>query len=644
MAKETPSFFTQPLPEEPAKPKRRVVRKKPTTPTTTRPRRSFVTKEQAINTQKINQQLNSIYRDESGKIPDMSRIKIKKEGSAFKKFFIFLIVVGLLAAAAWTGFFMMPKKNLSGEQVTVTVEGPENVVFGATTTYDLVISNQQKVGIKNINLTIRYPESFVFATSSITPTNQGNSEWNLGDLAGSKNKKLQISGIYYGALNQDQSWRVSARYKPENFNSEMQRSTVKTTRITRSPFTLTVTGPDKIAIGNEVEYTVTLEDREGKAGQKFVVQNEWPNNFYPTSSTPALEKNNSWGFAYAPPTSTTTLVLPIKQEFKVIGKFSDSEQKDASLKSSLLFVYNKTNYKIGETSITTELIKNSVSLQMAINGSLEKISTRPGEGLNVTVSAKNESKEKLTKATVSVYFDAPAYQKASVLDWAKITDKLDGDVVGKQISDTIRQGKITWNSSKLSTLGSWKTDQEVQFEFQVPLKDIKTVDWSAVKENKIIATPEIVFTDSAGAVQIITGKPLEITINSDLGLEVRDEIENSAGKEIHNITWVINNTVHPLKNITLSADLYGDITVTEPIVAPAGKVTYDQKEKRLTWEIPQMGSETDVLALPFTITLNKKNPTQNLLVSKVRVQAEDATTNETLDLMGEEVPLITEQL
>jgi hypothetical protein len=262
--------------------------------------------------------------------------------------------------------------------------------------------------------------------------------------------------------------------------------------------------------------------------------------------------------------------------------------------------------------------------------------------LNVTVAAKNESPNKLTKATINLYFDAPAYKKTSVIDWAKISDKLDGNVVGKQISDIIRQGKITWNSSKLSALGNWKAGQEIQFDFQVPLKDTKTVDWSSISESKIIATPEIVFTDSAGEIQTITGKPLDIIINSDLSLEVREEIENQNGNEVHNVTWVINNSVHPLKNITLSADLYGDITVTNPIVAPAGKITYDAKEKNLLWEIPQMSSETDVLALPFTITINKKNPTQNLLVSKVRVQAEDTVTGEKLDLMGEETPLITE--
>lgn len=634
MAEDNPSFFTQPLPEEP---KKRTVRKR--TSTTTRTRRTTTVKD--LDNKKISQKLNDIYRDADGKIPNMNEIKIKKESGFFKKTFTFLLVVGLLVAAAWVGFFMMPNKKINDSEVVLNINGPEKVTFGATSTYNVVIENKQNISIKDINLTIRYPESFVFVTSSAAVANQGNSEWNLGNLSGGKELKLQISGIYYGALEQDQSWRVSARYQPENFNSEMQRSAVKTVRIINSPYTVTLTGPDKIAISTEAEYTITLEDREGNNTNKFVIQNQFPSNFYVTTSTPALEKNNTW--IIMPTSSTSTPTLPIKQTFKVVGKFGDSEEKTSIIKSSLIFASaNKTNYQIGATEITTELIKNSISLQTAINGSLDKISTKPGDNLIVTIAAKNESREKMTKGTIKLFFAIPAYKKTSVIDWAQIADKSDGDVVGKQISDTIRQATITWDRSKISTLNNWKAGQEINIEFQVPLKDTKTVDWGAVTENKINVTSEITFTDASGATQTISGKPLDIIINSDLSLEVREEIDEASEPKTHNITWVLNNNVHPLKNIVLSADIYGDVTIVEPITAPAGKITYNKTDKKLTWEIEQMGAETDVLALPFSIKINKKNPTQNLLVSKVRVQAEDTVTGEKIDLMGEEIPLKTE--
>nr|WP_298660595.1 hypothetical protein [uncultured Flavobacterium sp.] len=125
------------------------------------------------------------------------------------------------------------------------------------------------------------------------------------------------------------------------------------------------------------------------------------------------------------------------------------------------------------------------------------------------------------------------------------------------------------------------------------------------------------------------------TVNSDLKFEARDTASGST----HQINWVLTNNFHPLKNITLVADVYGDSTVEMPATAPAGEVNYSDSAKRITWNIPSMPESVDVLALPMTITLNKTNPTQALLVSKVHIQAEDTVTGEKLDFMGEEVPL-----
>ena len=94
-----------------------------------------------------------------------------------------------------------------------------------------------------------------------------------------------------------------------------------------------------------------------------------------------------------------------------------------------------------------------------------------------------------------------------------------------------------------------------------------------------------------------------------------------------------------MKNLILSADVYGDVKVELPSPTPAGEVRFDTATKKITWTIPEMPEGVDVLALPIAIALNKLNPTQKLLVSKTHVQAEDTVTGEKLDFMGEEVGL-----
>jgi hypothetical protein len=82
-----------------------------------------------------------------------------------------------------------------------------------------------------------------------------------------------------------------------------------------------------------------------------------------------------------------------------------------------------------------------------------------------------------------------------------------------------------------------------------------------------------------------------------------------------------------------------DITFKELSIPPAGTYIFDQKTKQLTWKIPEMPTSVDVLGWPFSITLNNKNSSQNTLMSKVTLEAEDTVTGKVIKLTGPEIPL-----
>jgi hypothetical protein len=88
--------------------------------------------------------------------------------------------------------------------------------------------------------------------------------------------------------------------------------------------------------------------------------------------------------------------------------------------------------------------------------------------------------------------------------------------------------------------------------------------------------------------------------------------------------------------------VFGDSASAVTSTPPAGTVTYDPSSKKITWTIPEMPDSVDVLAWPFTIMLTKKNPTQNTLVSKVTITAEDTVTGQTISLTGNEIGLASE--
>lgn len=590
---------------------------------------------------KIESQLKDIYREPGGKLPDMKSIDVKG-GSPILKGLLFIIFVGgLIAALAWAGFFFLPlSEKFSDQQIELSVNGDTEVSFGATTTYRIAFANQQKIDLDKATILIYYPEGFAYAESSLEPSNAGKNEFYVGPIKAGEQKEISITGKSYGTLNGEQSWRVFLNYTPQNIRSELQKVATLNVRIKDVPYTITLGGADKATVGNEVSYDINVEAKAAWP-EKLIILPIVPANFYITSSSLPLQKDNSFVLSFSSASTT-----PTKTTISLKGKFSDSTEILMPLKVQLLHPAlneQQTKYLIGEALINTELIKNALSINVAVNGSMNEIQTKPGDILNITVAIKNNGQEELTGGSIRLFADAPSYKKQSVISWNDKNDEFDGDVTGKQISDTVRQGQIIWNAKKIPQLSKLKPGAEINIDLRLPLKNNKDISWTDIKEFKILLNTDITLTDKTGAAQTISANPINIYINSDLAIDVRQEISStSAEKPQHDITWVITNSMHPLKNVNLSADVFGDTTFQGPSSTPAGTLTYDKNTKHLNWSIPELNESMDVLALPFTLVVNQKNPTQNMLVSKVHLTADDVVTGKTIDLMGNEIGLGTE--
>lgn len=116
----------------------------------------------SINKRQLSKNLASIYSDD-GQMPDMRKIKVKKSHPLMRGLFTVIIIGGLLAIAAWSGFFVLPGQNRPAEDgVGLVVEGPENNTVGLEYTYNIVYENKQNIKLNNAILSIKYPESFAF--------------------------------------------------------------------------------------------------------------------------------------------------------------------------------------------------------------------------------------------------------------------------------------------------------------------------------------------------------------------------------------------------------------------------------------------------------------------------------------------------
>ncbi len=589
--------------------------------------------------QRIDSGLASIYQNESGRMPDMKKIDIKKRHPVLGFIMMVLIIGSLMAFAAWIGFFVLPSNRAAADnQISLSVEGPDSVTLGATTTYKITYHNNQTTDITNAKLDIWYPAGFIYTTSSISLGNATHNEADIGTIPANSDGTITITGVTYGAINQAGSLRLSLKYQPKNINSTLQKTADMVTTVTNSPFSVAIAASDKISPGTPTEFTFTVKNAGTANFSELRLTPVLPPNFTIASTTPALSDGKQWILKN---TASSTLTSASPRTFIVRGTLNDEEGGSFPVRASLFIVTPGTGelYKIVDSGVESSIVKTGTLVSVAINGKLDAQSAAPGNTLNFTVNIKNTSTSDIKDISALLAIDGPSYKNQSILKWSAITDKYDGDIKGEQISETLRHGQISWTKKKIPALATLSAGQELNIDIQLPIKTNDDIDLKNFVESKITSLATVIYTDGSGAQKTASGSPIVVAIHSDLSFEARDTVTTEGAQEQHAITWVLNNTLHPLKNINLSATVFGDVGAIATSTVPAGTATFNTATKKLTWTIGEMPDSVDVLAWPFTILLKSKNPTQNTLVSKVTITAEDAVTGETITLTGNEISL-----
>lgn len=570
--------------------------------------------------QQIENDLTAIYADQNGDIPDMQTFVKRKKRSLTAAFLVLTFSAVFLGAVAWFGFTVLqPKTEFNEEDMVLTISGNEEVKAGEEVTYRIRYRNAQNVQINNAQLEIRYPNAFQFVTSSASAVNDKQDTWDLGSIDPQGSQYIDVTGRLFGNIDSEHSFRLFLNYTPQNFSSEFQRVAQVTSKITESPLNIRVEGGAEARAGKEVTFQVEVQMDVENTELPEDLRMELFGDFILNSSEPE-QKDSTW-----------KLEQIKESEFKLVGSFLESEAPSLGLR--VLAAHDGDDVVITEFEHLVTLLETEVRGNMVVNGVTDNISLTPGEVINASITVENTTDTTLEDVEVRLRFDAPSLNKKSMLSWSRIDDVFDGDIVGEQIDDDTRRGTIVWNKKHIQDFENFEPGEKIVIDVRLPVKTSSETDLAAFATTKGIIEFETRY-EKEGTVDLLSGGNVSMTINSDVAIEVRSENSNDE----YDTTWVLTNSFHDLKDIELSVDIFGDVDFdVDSISAPAGSLEYDEDAKKLTWNIKNMPVSVDVLALPFTVKLNSKNPSQKNVMSRVRGKAIDAKTGEEITLVGDEV-------
>jgi hypothetical protein len=547
------------------------------------------------------EELGTIYATEDLK-PDMSRLT-QTDHSLMKRLLIGLVVFfAFLSAVSWAGFFFFSPadRKFSGDGVSVEITGPATPKSGELVTYTVSWKNGEKVPLGTATLELRLPEELTSRTVE-PPMDEG--ALTLGSLAPGSDGEVTVTGVFLAPVGKQADLQAVMSYRPADFNSQFQKVATRTVSVEDSVMGLSVTGPTRAMAGDEVtldfSYINTTESEF--SGLKFGTT--YPTGFIPKSSEPAAADAGftSWSIEKSEPNS--------EGHIKIIGTFASDAKGKNEIKGSLGFVDSEGVLMEQKNSTwAVEVVEGELVATLVLNGKGGDQPASFGDTLHYAVSWKNTGTSTLEDVSISLVFEAQP-DLSKVLVWSGLKDKQEG---------AKSDGRITWSEKQITALGKVRPGDEGTVDLDIPLLSTPLsgeteTDYSVTAK----AEASIQFIDSEPVSRTVQTPPLKATLSSDAKLASAARYFDENGVPIgsgplppkvgeatsYRVCWKLDNTLHDLADLKLSARLPTNVSWTGKQSVDAGSLSFDAAEEKMKWTLNWMPTTVKSLQTCFDLSL-----------------------------------------
>jgi uncharacterized repeat protein (TIGR01451 family) len=555
---------------------------------------------------------------------DMSRLQQARH-STMKKVLIGLTVFfAALAAVSWAGFFFFsPAKDaFTGDRVAVEIEGADELKSGEMVSFAVRFRNDERVPLGSASLELRLPKAF--HVQRLEPASDGPT-WQLGSLAPGKDGMVTVHGVFLAPLDKEMDIQAILSYRPADFNSEFQKVSTKTVRIAGSVLELEVTGPPKVLPGDRATFRIAYKNPTENAFDDLRVRAVYPEHFIPESATPDAtdERLIEW------------VVERVEAggggEVAVTGSFASAAEGRLEIGGEVGFVGEDGTFQLQAASaFATDVLKGDLVTALILNGRSDEQVVRFGDTLRYAITWKNTGSVTLEDVTLRLVL-APE-PSDDVLRWNELEDKARG----------VREGDaVVWTKRQVPSLGRVEAGDEGTLDITIPLLG-EPLDGADGSIYRVSAHVEAVIDriDAEHVGRQTRTQPLAATLASDavLGAGARyfndDNIPVGSGPlpprvgetTTYRVFWRIENSLHELTDLKLSAKLPPNVSWNGTSEVDAGELRFDAASEKIIWTLNWMPTSVNALDVSFDVALTPSEDQRGKLATLV-----DATIFEAID-------------
>lgn len=330
----------------------------------------------------------------------------------YRKFILLgSVILLVLSVALAVSFFYVGGKQISADNISFNVAGPNTMGSSETMSLQVALTNQNSVGVEEATLVLRYPEGTRTVTDPIK--NVYEDRIVIGTLAPGEAKNIPVQVAVFGKENDIKEIKATFEYKVTGSNGMFYKEADPLKfQIISSPITLQVSSIGKVAAGQPVEVTLVAKSNTNKVLKDVLVSASFPNGFtYKESDPKPIYNQNIWKISELKPEQSVTI--------KIKGTINGLTEEKFGINFSAGLANTENQFLVGSTlaDARTEFVieRPFIAVDIDIAGDGDRsVVLQPGRLSDVGVTIKNTLDESVYDIRVEVTPSGNAFTAQSI--------------------------------------------------------------------------------------------------------------------------------------------------------------------------------------------------------------------------------------
>lgn len=478
---------------------------------------------------------------------------------------VIILILVFLGLLIW--FIASREPNFTGDRVDFEIVGSRNIQSGGLVEYRVIYENREGTSLKDVEVTLIYPDGFTFESSSEKPDNEENNNWEIRKISPGDKDEIMVSGKLCGNPDDMKNIKAMLNYTPSGVASSFQEEAEIEVKILKTSFSINTDFPELVSKEDSLTYSIKVKNEENFDISNLRIRIKYPKNFELIKSEPeATSDNNVWDFSQIKASEEKE----IKIEQKARGELED--EKKLNIEAGV-FDQNGNYFKQKEEIFNTKISKVDVDLKYLVNGK-ENITINQDKDLNFKLQYKNTGTEKLSDIKIEAEINEEFLNEDSI----------------KVESGKYEGGKIIWNLKEI------KKGKKGELKFRAKVKN--NIDSNEVSDPVLKSQVKLVNSNSEAGINIKReSKELEIKIGSKVKLEAIGRYYDFDNKKIgsgpippkvgdttiYRVYLFISNTTSELLDGQVEITLPNNVSWTGVKDVNVGNLSFI--DKKLIWSI-----------------------------------------------------------